>query len=313
MVNRHHDSNRIKFKMKKAFHQRDLNTTDLQEELAAFKAKCSQLEAENTQLRAQTPALDEELKDVKSKLRVITSKFANVRKERDKLKAENQTLQDEIMQLQVNMRQMVPGLQNISASFPVLTELVAATEQFYKCDCQDFFFETLSPELTIEGIVFFFKTVFASAQEQVAAYFTPVEKELRRTCSLDTLEGPIMNVLRKSCQATWKKLHPRSLQSAPVVRQIQQTLKLTEPESTLSRFVEKLGEIYFCYYVSDPPITSEVSHIGNKVEFNPMKHEALDGFLRAGDLCYVLLPYCMRNGELFFKASVLHVDYEFPA
>lgn len=299
--------------MKKAFQQRDVNTPDLHEELTLLKAKYSQLEAENTHLRAQTPALDEELKDVKSKLRVITSKFANVRKERDKLKGENQGLQEEILQLQVNMRQMVPGLQNTSASFPVLTELTAATEQFYKCDCQDFFFETLSPELTVEGVIYFFRTVFGSAQEQVAAYFEPMEKELRRTCALDSLEGPIMNVLRKSCQATWKKLHPRSLQSAPVVKQVQQTLKLNEPEASLSRFIEKLGEIYFCYYVSDPPVSSEVSRIGDRVEFNPMKHEAMDGFLRAGDPCYVLLPYCVRNGDVFFKAAVLHVDYEFPA
>jgi hypothetical protein len=299
--------------MKKAFQQRDVNTPDLHEELTLLKAKYSQLEAENTHLRTQTPALDEELKDVKSKLRVITSKFANVRKERDKLKGENQGLQEEILQLQVNMRQMVPGLQNTSASFPVLTELTAATEQFYKCDCQDFFFETLSPELTVEGVIYFFRTVFGSAQEQVAAYFEPMEKELRRTCALDSLEGPIMNVLRKSCQATWKKLHPRSLQAAPVVKQVQQTLKLNEPEASLSRFIEKLGEIYFCYYVSDPPVSSEVSRIGDRVEFNPMKHEAMDGFLRAGDPCYVLLPYCVRNGDVFFKAAVLHVDYEFPA
>ena len=302
--------------MKKVFQQRDLNVADLQEELNSMKAKYSQLEAETAQLRTQASqcqAMDEELKDVKSKLRVITSKFASVRKERDKFKSENQTLQDEVMQLQANMRQMVPGLQNVSASFPVLTELSASTEQFYKCDCQDLFFETLSPELTIEGIIFFFKTVFVGVQEQVGVYFAPVERELKRTCALDTLEGPIMNVLRKSCQATWKKLHPRSTQSSPLVRQIQGTLKLSEPDATFSRFVEKLGEMYFCYYVSDPPVSSETSHIGDKVEFNPVKHEALDGFLRAGDPCYVLLPACTRNNEVFFKASVLHVDYEFPS
>lgn len=299
--------------MKKAFQQRDVNSPDVYEELTLLKAKYSQLEAENTHLRTQTPALDEELKDVKSKLRVITSKFANVRKERDKLKVENSGLQEEILQLQVNMRQMVPGLQNTSASFPVLTEITAATEEFYKCDCQDFFFETLSPELTVEGVIYFFRTVFGCAQEQVAAYFEPMEREVRRTCGIESLEGPIMNVLRKSCQATWKKLHPRSLQPAPIVNQIQQTLKLNEPDATLSRFIQKLGEIYFCYYISDPPVSSEVSRIGDKVEFNPMKHEAMDGFLRAGDPCYVLLPYCMRSGDVFFKAAVLHVDYEFPA
>lgn len=302
--------------MKKAFQQHNLNAADLQEELSILKGKYSQLETEAAQLRtqaSQAQALDEELKDVKSKLRVITSKFANVRKERDKFKTENQSLQDEVMQLQANMRQMVPGLQNVSASFPVLTELSAATEQFYKCDCQDLFFETLSPELTIEGIIYFFKTVFAGVLEQVGQYFAPVERELKKTCALDSLDGPIMNVLRKSCQATWKKLHPRSIQALPIVRQVQQTLKLSEPDSTFSRFVEKLGEMYFCYYVSDPPVCSEISRIGDKVEFNPVKHEALDGFLRAGDPCYILLPACARNGDLFFKASVLHVDYEFPA
>lgn len=86
----------------------------------------------------------------------MTGKFATTRKERDQLKTENKELQDEIIQLQSSMRQMVPCASNTSQSFPMFTELTNMVSELYKCDCQDVFFDLLSPELNIEGVVFFF-------------------------------------------------------------------------------------------------------------------------------------------------------------
>ena len=102
----------------------------------------------------------EELKETRTKLKVITNKFSNVRKERDTLKKENRELKDEIVELQSNMRQMVPGFQNTSSSFPMWNEIGHMTDQFYKCDCQDLFFDVLSVDCSMEGVIYFFKFAF---------------------------------------------------------------------------------------------------------------------------------------------------------
>ena len=79
-----------------------------------------------------------------------------MRKERDQLKQENKELQEEVMHLQVNMRQMVPCSSNTSSSFPMLNELQNIISEFYKCDCQDVFFDLLCPELNLDGVVYYF-------------------------------------------------------------------------------------------------------------------------------------------------------------
>ena len=265
--------------------------------------------------------LENELNDVKGKLRVITTKFANVRKERDSLKKENRILQNEILELQSNMRHMVPGYQNISAAFPMLNEITDIASQFYKCDCQDLFFEILGPELSMDGIVYFFKVSFPRILDIIKAYFFPAEDSLRNTAGLDTLEGPVMNVLRKSYQASWKKLFKNSVSIASlqrVVDDIQRVLRLDNcsPATTkqIYEFLQKLAEILFVFYINDPPVKCGIENIGLQVEFNSMYHDAIDGFIRPGDLCVVLLPAAMKaSGEIIIRSGVLHIDYEMNA
>lgn len=58
------------------------------------------------------------------------------------------------------MRSMVPCPSNSSQSFPMQNELLNEVQEFYKCDCQDIFFDVLSSELNLEGIVYFFQNSF---------------------------------------------------------------------------------------------------------------------------------------------------------
>lgn len=262
--------------------------------------------------------LENELNDVKGKLRVITTKFANVRKERDALKKENRLLQNEVLELQSNMRHMVPGYQNVSAAFPMLNEISDITSQFYKCDCQDLFFELLGPELSMDGIVYYFKVSFPRVLELIRGYFSPTEDALKQTAGIDTLEGPIMNVLRKSYQASWKKLYRNSVPQAniqKIVEDIQRVLRLdtcsVECNKQIFEFLNKLAEILFVYYINDPPVKCGIEMIGQQVEFNSILHDAIDGFIRPGDPCVVILPPVAKGtGELITRAAVLHVDYE---
>ena len=39
-------------------------------------------------------------------------------------------------------------------------ELVSRVSELFKCECQDVFFDLLSPELNLDGVVFFYATVF---------------------------------------------------------------------------------------------------------------------------------------------------------
>ncbi|CAG9331490.1 unnamed protein product [Blepharisma stoltei] len=290
------------------------------------KSRIKELEEELRQVhealdRAQQEKEEDtetELKDTKAKLRVITTKFANVRKERDSLKKENRSLQNEILELQSNMRQMVPGYHNISASFPMLNEITDICSKFYKCDCQDMFFETLGPELSMEGVVYFFRTAFSRINDLVKAYFAPAEDSLRRVIGIETLEGPIMNVLRKSYQVTWKQIYQQCVSAISIqkiVEDINRVLRLGDNSKSANAqiygFIQNLSELLFTFYINDPPVKCGWEQVGQEVEFSSLLHDALDGFIRPGDKCIVVIPPAFKaTGEILVRSGVLHVDYE---
>ena len=292
----------------------------MQKELEKYKSMYSSLQTDYNKLMEESKGdSQEELKETRSKLKVITNKFATVRKERDSLKKENRELKDEIMDLQSNMRQMVPGFQNTSSSFPMWNEIGHMTEQFYKCDCQDLFFDILSIDLSMDGVIYFFRFAFSEAKEVMSRYFAPLEDQIKTVSCMTDIQGPIMNVLRKSFQSTWKSILSKCLSNMnldSVVNVMTKELKLSsygvKPaiKSTLSRILE----LTLCYYASDPPMFCEIDAIGKKISFNVLKHECLDGFVKQRQECYVLLPPVYKgsvDGELITKAAVLPTNYVF--
>jgi len=107
-------------------------------------------------------------------------------------------LQDEVLSLQANIRNMVPCLSNTSSNFPMFNELQNLVSEFYKCDCQDVFFDLLCPELNLDGVVFFFQHTLPPVVEAIERHFSPVDAVLKKVGQLDSTEGPINNVLRKT-------------------------------------------------------------------------------------------------------------------
>lgn len=81
-------------------------------------------------------------------------------------------------------------------------ELSNIVSEFYKCDCQDVFFDILSPELNLEGVVYFFQNTLPPLIETIEKYFQPVEHVLKKVCCQSgqaiTDGGPVANVLRKT-------------------------------------------------------------------------------------------------------------------
>lgn len=265
-------------------------------------------------------SLRAELKDTKSKMKVITMKLTTMRKERDQMQKDNKALQEEVLLLQASLRQMIPGFANTGGSFPMINELISNIAEFYKCECEDLFFDFLCPELSMKGIIFFFKTAFSRIVSVVEEYFRPSEDLLKKTACMRTLEGPLMNALRKSYQSTWQDINEKCFTTKvinEVVKEIQGHLKFVNLEDEvleqLESFLQKMGELVLCFYISDPSLTVNCEAIGDKVMFNPIKHEALDGFIKGKEECIVVLPSVHKNnvdGELVAKAKVLSVGYE---
>lgn len=93
---------------------------------------------------------------------------------------------------------MVPCFSNTSSAFPMMNELQNIVSEFYKCDCQDVFFDLLCPELNLDGVVFFYQNSIPIIVETIEKYFAPVEVVLKKVSTMSTLDGPVVNVLRKT-------------------------------------------------------------------------------------------------------------------
>lgn len=73
---------------------------------------------------------------------------------------------------------MVPCTNNTSQSFPMYNELTQKVSELLKCECQDVFFDLLSPELNLDGVVFFYAHVFTSIFKAIQKHFKPIEHSI---------------------------------------------------------------------------------------------------------------------------------------
>ena len=93
-----------------------------------------------------------------------------------------------------------------------------------------------------------------------------------------------------------------------------------EVNDQILAFLKKLSEIAFQMLISDPPLIFDIKKVGEKVPFNSYKYDSMDGFVKQGDECYIILPpVCKFNssnqgglGEVVIKPSILPMNYEFP-
>ena len=266
-------------------------------------------------------AMQKEMLDVKEKTKLITSKFATVRKERDALKKENQDLQNEILTLQNSMREMIPSGNNTSSSFPIHNEINNTVTDFLKGDCTDIFFDVLSLELNIEGVGYFYQSIFSQLVELTEKYFQPAFTGVMHTAKVERLDKPVVNVMKKLFQGNWKSIlstifHKKEVQS--VLNQIQCKLKLgngtnKDINSKIESFIEKASEIILICYLSEPQLTVLTSSINTQVNYNAIKHESVDGFLKTKEDCVIVFPPVINEkGDTLVKAHVLPLNYEFP-
>ena len=104
------------------------------------------------------------------------------------------------------MQSMVPCQSNTSQSFPMFNELTNEVSEFYKCDCQDIFFDVLCTELNLEGVVYFFQNTLSTVVKTIESHFLPVEKSILNASASTKLDSSISNVLKKKYQSNWKHI-----------------------------------------------------------------------------------------------------------
>lgn len=267
--------------------------------------------------------MEEELKETRNKLSIVTQKFSQSKKEANELKKANKELLSEVMSLQSNIRQMVPGFSNTGSSFPLFNELLNEVSEFLKWDCQDAFFDLLWPELNLDGVVYFFKKTFEAVLQQIKNYFDPLYATLENAMCLDSVEGPVLNVMKKCYQNNWKKIYSKCFNDTvhkTIMKSIQNTLKLADGidesiNEEITLFISKLSLIWFKMYIWDPWMVFDLSIFGQTVSNNPIKMDSMDGFIKNGQESLIILPAVYKatiEKEPVIKPNILPLDYEFP-
>jgi hypothetical protein len=168
----------------------------------AYRGNLPARDYEDEQDLCQPRANDSaETRELRGKVKMLVGKLAGVKREREAAAKQNEGLQMEVLALQNSLRHMVAGFNNTTSDFPMSNELASKIAEFYKCDCLDKFFDLLGPEeLTLKGIIYFYLQAFQTAAALVEAHFAPALEAVRQVGCLDSLEGPVMNVLRKAFQ-----------------------------------------------------------------------------------------------------------------
>lgn len=101
---------------------------------------------------------------------------------------------------------------------------------------------------------------FDPVLQQIQNYFDPLYATLENAMCLETVEGPVLNVLNKCYQNNWKKIYAKCFNEIvikSIMKSIQNTLKLADgtDESVneeIIGFIEKLSLVCFKMHICDP-------------------------------------------------------------
>ena len=251
----------------------------------------------------------------------INTKLRLIYQQNVSLEEENKILTKEIENLKNNIHEMIPGINsNTSNSFPMLTELQIKINDYIKLLCQDIFFDILQPNLNLEGVIYFFKTIFNKINEVTKNYFSPIENVIKETLFIDFLYEPIDNVLRKAYQSNWKiyfNEYQKMINYKNIIIEINKKLNLNSNNKIIKEFLEETSKIFFLCYICDPQIKININQIGKEVRFNNMIHDSMDGFIKSKQSSTIILPLFYKgkeatNESTIIKSQVLGKDYVLP-
>ena len=116
----------------------------------------------------------------------------------------------------------------------MFNELINTIGEFYKCDCQDVFFDILSQELNLEGVVYFYQHTITPVIDQIEQHFWPVEASIRQATCSKKLDLSISNVLRKKYQSNWRDILSQAINKTfceNLMRKIQSVLAIADNDN----------------------------------------------------------------------------------
>lgn len=115
--------------------------------------------------------------------------------------------------MQSHLRCMVSGFANTSLAFPMANELANQIAEFYKCECFDIFFDVLSQELNMKGIIFFFQTSMRQIDRMINDYFQPLFAKIAEVTHSHHHLGWMLHQHRRPHNECHEEVFPKQLQA----------------------------------------------------------------------------------------------------
>lgn len=88
----------------------------------------------------------------------------------------------------------------------MFNELSNAVSEFYKCHCQDVFFDVLSSELNLDGVIYFYQNTIGQVVKDLEKHFWPIEHQINASTYSHKMDYSVQNVLRKKYQSNWRQI-----------------------------------------------------------------------------------------------------------
>ena len=233
----------------------------------------------------------------------LSMKFSVLNTENNRLSIENSNLRKMNDSLLRNIHEMNQGFTtNTSNSFPLMTEIQTKINDYIKLTCQDIFFDLLlEQKLDLSQIISFYQTSFTDMNKEIYKYFSPLEREINCIMDRTKIATPVYNVLKKVYQENYNKISNKidkeKINYIKYANKIGSSLGLngSKDRDMIIDFLKKTASLCLLCFLSEPQIHLGTDEIGQGVKFNSMLHDALDGFVKAGQTSYVLLPAFYRG------------------
>lgn len=207
---------------------------------------------------------------------------------------------------------MIPGFNtNTSNMFPMISEMTTKINDYIKITCQDIFFDLLQPDYNLNQIVLFYYIIMNDINKRLDDYFMPLSNILKQIIVTDNnLYDPVDIVLRKTYQSNFKNIYNNIEKKYIDFNSVFNILKIkcnlnSDSYDITQEFYLTSFFIFFMCYICEPKIYIDFSMVSKKVEYNSNIHEPLDGFIKQGQSCTIILPSFYRNNVDTKKIDVI--------
>ena len=84
-----------------------------------------------------------------------------------------------------------------------------------------------------------------------------------------------------------------------------------EHSAQVKEFIERTVKLLTAMHIADPPLRMEMTALGGRESYSGLRHDPVDGFVKAKEAVWVLTGEITRGGEVLVKGLVVPSQYEF--